>query len=95
MPARSVRIDTHHHFWDPADFHYPWMEGAALDPVRRPFTPADLSPALTACGIDGTVLVQTLSSLTETRLFPHPRAARGHGDRGRAARASVRARSHR
>src|ERR1700754_123007 len=69
MSARPLRIDAHQHFWNPAHFHYPWMEEAALDPVRRPFTPADLAPALSANGIDGTVLVQTVSDLAETRLF--------------------------
>lgn len=65
----SVRIDAHHHFWDPEAFDYPWMTGAALDPIRRSFTPADLAPALAASGIDGTVLVQTVSDITETEQF--------------------------
>ncbi|MFE5027771.1 amidohydrolase family protein [Streptomyces sp. NPDC056656] len=43
MTARHVvRIDAHQHFWDHKRFHYPWMEDAALDPVRRPFSPDDL-----------------------------------------------------
>ncbi|NEN05300.1 amidohydrolase family protein [Diaminobutyricibacter tongyongensis] len=67
--TRALRIDAHHHFWDPAQFHYPWMEGAALDPVRRPFTPDDLAPELARNDIDGTVLVQTVSDLSETRGF--------------------------
>jgi L-fuconolactonase len=45
------------------------MEGAAMDPVRRPFAPSDLAPTLRAVGIDGTVLVQTVSSESETREF--------------------------
>jgi len=45
------------------------MVGDALDPIRRPFTPADLAPELAAQGISGTVLVQTISSLDETREF--------------------------
>ena len=65
----SPRIDAHHHFWNPADFDYPWMAGDALDPVRRPFTPDDLAPQLTANSIDGTVLVQTVSDLRETTQF--------------------------
>ena len=65
----AVRIDAHQHFWDPRRFHYPWMGGAALDPVRRPFAPDDLAPELAATGIDGTVLVQTVSDPAETRLF--------------------------
>ncbi|MEU8489425.1 amidohydrolase family protein [Streptomyces sp. NPDC048641] len=68
-PRHAVRIDAHQHFWDPKRFHYPWMEDAALDPVRRPFSPDDLAPELAARGIDGTVLVQTVSDLTETRMF--------------------------
>ncbi|MFC5834722.1 amidohydrolase family protein [Nonomuraea insulae] len=65
----AVRIDAHQHFWDPARFRYPWMDDAALDPVRRSYTPDDLAGELTANGIDGTVLVQTVSDLAETRLF--------------------------
>lgn len=64
-----LRIDAHHHFWDPEAFDYPWMADAALDPVRRPFAPADLAPALTRAGIDGTVLVQTVSDIAETEQF--------------------------
>jgi L-fucono-1,5-lactonase len=62
-------IDAHHHFWDPARYSYPWMQGDALDPVRRPFGPADLRGELQRAGVTGTVLVQTLSSTAETREF--------------------------
>jgi L-fuconolactonase len=64
-----LRIDAHHHFWDPTRATYPWMVAEALDPVRRPFTPHDLAPELAAQGISGTVLVQTISSEDETRDF--------------------------
>jgi len=63
------RIDAHHHFWDPARTSYPWLAGEALAPIRRPFGPEDLAPELAAQGISGTVLVQTISSLDETRGF--------------------------
>jgi L-fuconolactonase len=66
--ARS-RIDAHHHFWDPARFSYPWLAGDPMDPIRRAFAPDDLRGALGAERIDGTVLVQTVSSLPETREF--------------------------
>ncbi|MEV6170903.1 amidohydrolase family protein [Streptomyces sp. NPDC051954] len=70
MTARhAVRIDAHQHFWDPRRFHYPWMDSPALDPVRRPFAPDDLAPELAANRMDGTVLVQTVSDLAETRMF--------------------------
>jgi len=45
------------------------MVGDALDPIRKPFGPTDLVPELAAQGVSGTVLVQTVSSLEETREF--------------------------
>lgn len=62
-------IDAHQHFWDPARADYPWMQGAALAPIRRAFGPAELAPLLAANGIDATILVQTRSSLQETEEF--------------------------
>ncbi len=61
-------VDAHHHFWDPATADYPWMTDEVA-PIRRAFGPADLAPLLTETGIDATVLVQTRSSLDETRQF--------------------------
>ena len=60
------RIDSHHHFWDPATREYPWLTDPTL---RRPFGPADLEPLLQANGIDATILVQTVSDVDETREF--------------------------
>jgi L-fuconolactonase len=37
--------------------------------IRRPFTPDDLAPLIAAAGVEATVLVQTRSSLDETREF--------------------------
>jgi L-fuconolactonase len=65
----TLRIDAHHHFWDPARYSYPWMAGDAMDPVRRAFTPDDLRGTLDEEQVDGTVLVQTLASAAETREF--------------------------
>ncbi len=64
-----MRVDAHQHFWDPASYHYPWMEGDALDPIRRAFGPEDFEGELARAGFDGSVLVQTLSSESETREF--------------------------
>lgn len=64
-----MRIDAHQHFWDPARYSYPWMSGAAMDPARRAFTPDDLRGVLSDADVDSTVLVQTISSLAETREF--------------------------
>ena len=64
----ALVIDAHHHFWDPARAKYPWMT-EALAPIRRRFGPEDLKPLLAANGVDQTILVQTRSSLDETREF--------------------------
>ena len=61
-------VDAHHHLWDPAHREYPWM-GDELAAIRRRFDASDLKPLLDANGIDRTVLVQTVSSLEETREF--------------------------
>jgi L-fuconolactonase len=66
--TRPLVVDAHHHFWDPARADYPWMTDAHA-PIRRRFGPEDLRPLLSAHGIDRTVLVQTRSSLAETREF--------------------------
>jgi L-fuconolactonase len=63
-----VLVDSHHHFWDPSRREYPWM-GDELAPIRRRFGPTDLAPLVAADGVDRTVLVQTISSLDETREF--------------------------
>lgn len=64
----SVRVDAHHHFWDPTRRTYPWM-GDELAAIRRPFGPKEMAPLVAVNEIDRTVLVQTISSLDETREF--------------------------
>ena len=61
-------VDAHHHFWDPGRADYPWLTDE-LATIRRPFGPDDLAPLLGSAGVDATVLVQTRSSLDETREF--------------------------
>jgi L-fuconolactonase len=61
-------VDAHHHFWDPARAEYPWMTDE-LAAIRRRFGPEDLRPLLAANRVDRTILVQTRSSLGETREF--------------------------
>src|ERR1700749_1896935 len=60
------------------------MAGDAMTPVRRAFTPDDLRGTLGEERVDGTVLVQTLSSAQETREFLDLAAATGfvHGGVG-------------
>jgi L-fuconolactonase len=66
MLSSTPRIDSHHHFWDPGRAEYPFLT-AELAAIRRPYGPDDLRHELEAEGIDGTVLVQTRSSIEETR----------------------------
>jgi L-fuconolactonase len=61
-------VDAHHHLWDPAHREYPWM-GDELAAIRRRFDAGDLKPLLDANRIDRTVVVQTVSSVEETREF--------------------------
>ncbi|OPF71823.1 amidohydrolase [Streptomyces antioxidans] len=66
MPSPR-RIDAHHHLWDLTRREQPWMDGAWAEPIRHTFTPDDLAPHLDAHGIDATVVVQSSSSVAETR----------------------------
>lgn len=63
-----MRIDAHQHFWNLQQFPHPWIT-PELKAIRRDFGPADLKPLLDRHGLDGCVLVQTFSSLEETRYF--------------------------
>jgi len=58
-------VDSHQHFWDPARATYDWMT-EDLAALRRPFQPPDLAPALAACNVARTVVVQAKGSLDET-----------------------------
>jgi L-fuconolactonase len=59
-------IDAHHYFWDPGRREYPWLSGDLAD-LQRAFGPDDLQPELESEGITGSILIQTLPSLEETR----------------------------
>jgi len=64
--TRALTVDAHQHFWDPARADYPWMTDDVAG-IRRRFGPEDLRPLLAERSVDRTVLVQTRSSLEETR----------------------------
>jgi L-fuconolactonase len=64
-----VRVDAHHHLWDPRVVDQPWLSKPGLERLRRAFTVGDLSLATLANGIDRTVVVQTVASPAETRLL--------------------------
>ena len=58
-------VDAHHHLWDPARREYPWMQGDALAPLRRPYALSDLRE-VTDGRVERTVLVQTVGDEIET-----------------------------
>jgi L-fuconolactonase len=66
--GRAVRIDSHHHFWEIGRYNYPWLT-PELNVLQRNFRPADLQPLLAQSEIKSSVLVQTISSVEETRWF--------------------------
>lgn len=61
-------IDCHQHFWTfgKRAHKFPPAAGKRLD---HDFTPEDLRPQLKKSGVDGTILVQSLNDLDETREF--------------------------
>jgi L-fuconolactonase len=61
-----MRIDSHHHVWDLSVREQGWMVGEALNPIMRNFSINDLRQAITGCGIDKTVVVQTVTNYDET-----------------------------
>lgn len=63
-----MRVDAHHHFWQIGKYDYSWM-GPELNVLRRDYGPEDLHPLLARNGIERSVLVQTISSVDETRWF--------------------------
>ena len=65
----TPRVDAHHHVWDLSADDHGWLAGAAMAPIRRTFTLADLSEAARDAEIRATVLVQVLPSMRESRDF--------------------------
>jgi len=61
-----LRIDSHQHFWNYDAKEYPWISDK-LARIRRDYLPADLKPELEKFKLDGSIVVQARSSLTESR----------------------------
>ena len=49
-----MRIDAHHHLWQPVRGDYDWMP-KDIEVLNRPYAPRDLVPHLKGQRIDGTV----------------------------------------
>jgi L-fucono-1,5-lactonase len=66
-------IDAHHHLWDVSAREHRWLMGGQswasdeeLARLRRSFGVADLAPLAAACGVTGTVVIQTVAEPWET-----------------------------
>ena len=61
-------IDAHQHFWKISRGDYGWLT-PDLEVLYRDYLPADLELELSACGIEGTVLVQAAPTDAETEFL--------------------------
>lgn len=60
-----LRIDAHHHLWDPARADYGWMVNE-FAPMRRVYAPSDLAPELAVCDVHATIVVQSANERADT-----------------------------
>ncbi len=67
LSERTPVIDAHHHVWDLSVRDQEWTHD--LPALRRTFRFEDLEPHLHDAGVDGTVLVQTVTVPEETPEF--------------------------
>lgn len=63
-----MRIDAHQHFWILRDRQGSWPP-PELAAIYRDFLPEDLETQLDKSGVEGTVLVQSLPSVADTRFM--------------------------
>lgn len=61
-------IDAHQHFWLLKDRNGGWPP-PELAAIHRDFLPADLAPEIEAAGVGGTILVQSMPSVEDTRFM--------------------------
>lgn len=59
-------VDSHQHFWVYTPEEFPWISDE-MSELKRDFLPDALAPALKHHAVAGTVVVQALHSLAETR----------------------------
>jgi L-fuconolactonase len=60
----SMKVDTHHHFWQTARQEQSWRSPAHTE-LAADFEPADLAPLLDIAGVDATVLVESVDTAEE------------------------------
>jgi len=76
-------LDSHAHLWQRERTPQPWIDSASMAPIDRDFWLDDLREAQREAGIEGTILVQSANSASETLDLlalakgPHDDAVRG------------------
>jgi len=63
-----MRVDAHQHFWEIRKYEYVWMS-PEMGILYNDYGPDDLQPLLQQHDITCSILVQTISSVNETRWF--------------------------
>ncbi|WP_265520384.1 amidohydrolase family protein [Oerskovia flava] len=63
---RDGIVDAHHHLWVRARHPQDWIDPTSMAAIDADFTPDDLAAATSGHGIEGTVVVQSVSSTSET-----------------------------
>jgi L-fuconolactonase len=72
----SRRIDAHQHYWRMGEADQSAWRTAAHATIARDYGPQDLAPELAACGVDATVLMQSVDEPAENdRLGAYAREA--------------------
>ena len=70
------RIDAHQHYWRMGEADQSAWRTGAHGAIARDYGPADLGPELERCGVDGTVLMQSVDEAAENdRLAAYAREA--------------------
>jgi L-fuconolactonase len=74
--APAPVIDAHQHYWRFGEADQSAWRTAAHQAIERDYGPADLAPELAACGVDATVLMQSVDEPAENdRLGRYAEAA--------------------
>jgi L-fuconolactonase len=72
----SRRIDAHQHYWRMGEADQSAWRTAAHGAIARDYAPQDLAPELERCGVDATVLMQSVDEAAENdRLAAYAREA--------------------
>lgn len=61
----SIKIDAHHHIWNPSRGDYPWMDSAP-EILQSTFGPSEFTKETKGSGISKSIMVQAAPTLAES-----------------------------